>query len=272
MRSRSLHPELSGLLLYADGELSARVMSKLRKHLAGCAECNERLRQITVAGVDFAAAQQAAVPVLDDMAGPRALLKARMTESARLYSNTSPGYLRLARNLAYACALAVLAAAGLIAMKQSRMLATPYARLRPDPTYTPGLTRAVSLTDLCSVHHEEVVRAVPAALQQRVLHEYGISSESPADFEVDYLITPGLGGADDLRNLWPQPHAHTVWNSYVKDQLEDRLHGMVCDGRLSLTVAQREIAGDWIAAYKKYFHAEQPIPNPMYAELVKRRY
>jgi hypothetical protein len=272
MRSRSPHPGLRQLLLYADGELSARATAGLLKHLAGCAECNEQLRQMKTAGDDLAAAQQATVPGLDDISGPRALLNARLEELARLYSYTRPGAMRLARSLAYACALVVPAAVGLIVMRQGRMLTTPYARLRPDPSFTPGLTRAVSLTDLCSVGHDEVVRTVPAALQQRVLHEYGISSESPADFEVDYLITPGLGGADDLRNLWPQPHAHTVWNSYVKDQLEDRLHGMVCDGKLSLTVAQQEIAVDWIAAYKKYFHAEQPIANPMHAELAQRSY
>jgi hypothetical protein len=47
----------------------------------------------------------------------------------------------------------------------------------------------------------------------------------------------------------------------VKDALEDRLREMVCDGTLDLTEAQREIAGDWIGAYKKYFHTDQPIPD-----------
>jgi hypothetical protein len=45
----------------------------------------------------------------------------------------------------------------------------------------------------------------------------------------------------------------------VKDALEDRLREMVCDGNLDLTVAQREIAQNWISAYKKYFHTERPL-------------
>jgi len=42
----------------------------------------------------------------------------------------------------------------------------------------------------------------------------------PDAYEVDYLITPELGGATDIRNLWP--YGDTVWNAHVKDQLEDR--------------------------------------------------
>jgi hypothetical protein len=42
------------------------------------------------------------------------------------------------------------------------------------------------------------------------------------------------------------------WNARVKDRLEDRLHALVVNGKLDLKTAQREIATDWIAAYKKY--------------------
>ncbi len=38
----------------------------------------------------------------------------------------------------------------------------------------------------------------------------------------------------------------------MKDKLEDRLHALVCAGKVPLAVAQREIATDWIAAYQKY--------------------
>jgi hypothetical protein len=47
----------------------------------------------------------------------------------------------------------------------------------------------------------------------------------------------------------------------VKDALEDRLRELVCDGSLELAVAQREIAANWIAAYRKYFHTEKPLPE-----------
>jgi len=49
-------------------------------------------------------------------------------------------------------------------------------------------------------------------------------------YEVDYLITPELGGADDIKNLWPQPFTAKNWSAYTKDDLEDRLHELVCSG------------------------------------------
>ena len=101
--------------------------------------------------------------------------------------------------------------------------------------------------------------AVPVAFQRKVFEEYGLSGADPRAYEVDYLVTPALGGADDIHNLWPHSYSATVWNAQVKDALEDRLRDMVCAGNLDLAEAQREIATDWIAAYKKYFHTDQPL-------------
>ena len=53
--------------------------------------------------------------------------------------------------------------------------------------------------------HEEVVRDVPSSLRQEVFKEYGIVNPRPEDYEIDYLIAPGLGGAEDIHNLWPEP-------------------------------------------------------------------
>ncbi len=139
----------------------------------------------------------------------------------------------------------------------------------PNPGFTPGYTRQVSLTEICSADSDEVIRNVSGPVQQKVFQEYGIKNRPATDFEVDYLITPGLGGSDDVRNLWPEPHSSTPWNSYVKDQLEDHLHHMVCGGKLSLGEAQRDIATNWISAYKKYFHTEQPLGNPLDAALIQ---
>ena len=75
---------------------------------------------------------------------------------------------------------------------------------------------------------------------------------------MDYLITPELGGADNIQNLWPEPYSSNGWDAHVKDALEDRLHRMVCEGKIDLVTAQREMAGDWISAYKKYFHTDKP--------------
>jgi hypothetical protein len=86
-----------------------------------------------------------------------------------------------------------------------------------------------------------------------------MESVPEAQYELDYLITPELGGAADRQNLWPERYGSRVWNARVKDELERLLPEMVCAGRLDLATAQRDIAVDWIAAYKKYFHASAPL-------------
>jgi hypothetical protein len=85
-------------------------------------------------------------------------------------------------------------------------------------------------------------------------------SDVPSDeYELDYLITPELGGAPDARNLWPQRYAAGAWNARVKDELERLLPRLVCDGRVDLQAAQHDIARDWIAAYRKYFKTNTPL-------------
>ena len=46
----------------------------------------------------------------------------------------------------------------------------------------------------------------------------------------------------------------------MKDALERKLHNLVCAGKLDLKTAQREIASNWIEAYKKYVGKSPPAP------------
>jgi hypothetical protein len=110
--------------------------------------------------------------------------------------------------------------------------------------------------------HEAVVAEVSTSLRQQVFREYGITSDRGDEYEIDYLIAPGLGGVEDIHNLWPEPSTSPTWNAHVKDGLEEHLHEMVCAGKLDLPTAQRDIATNWIAAYKKYFHTEKPLSAP----------
>jgi hypothetical protein len=123
----------------------------------------------------------------------------------------------------------------------------------PNPRLTPGAARLVALSTLCSAPQAVDDLPVPGSVRQQVLSEYGIRHAPRADYQIDYLIAPGLGGTSDIRNLWPEPRFHTRWNAAAKDQLEGFLHQSVCSGKMPLTMAQRELAGDWISAYTKYF-------------------
>lgn len=103
---------------------------------------------------------------------------------------------------------------------------------------------------------------VSPQLQREVFREYGIVNPQPNDDEIDYLIAPGLGGTGDILNLWLQLYTSLRWNASVKNSLEEEhLHQLVCTGRLDLSTAQHDIATNWIAAYKKYFHTDRPLPT-----------
>jgi hypothetical protein len=141
----------------------------------------------------------------------------------------------------------------------------------PNHSLTPGATRAVTIHEVCAMPHEQVIREVPKSLRLQVFQKYGISNPASGDYEIDYLITPGLGGAEDIHNLWPEPSESATWNAHVKDALEEHLHHMVCAGKLDLPTAQRDIATDWIAAYKKYFQTDRPL-SQVRPRLVSEKY
>jgi hypothetical protein len=143
--------------------------------------------------------------------------------------------------------------------RRSTAAALVEAGALPIAALTPGATEHVSAADLCAGRGPSR-RPVAPAVRQAVLHDYGMEHLPDEDYELDYLITPELGGSSDRRNLWPERYGSRVWNAGVKDQLEELLPQMVCEGRLELAAAQRDIAADWIAAYKKYFNTKAPLP------------
>jgi hypothetical protein len=112
---------------------------------------------------------------------------------------------------------------------------------------------------MCGADRLGPTQPIPDAVRLAVFARYGADHRRAAEYELDYLVTPELGGAADARNLWPQPFARTPWNAYVKDELERLFHRFVCDGTMELAVAQREMATDWISAYKRYFNTESPL-------------
>jgi hypothetical protein len=270
MSTKGNHVTDQELLLAADGELPSRHSARVRAHLEACWDCRARRVEIEAAIIDFARAhRQSLDPQLPPAAGPRALLRARLAQLAASRPSRPrwhfPPLADVMRIGAVCAALMVAVCVGVLAVQlliRHTAAASGNAsgqRIIPDRNLTPGATRAVSFSEVCSMSHEEVVKAVPNSLRQRVFAEYGIENARASDYEVDYLIAPGLGGADDIHNLWPEPYRPGDWNAYAKDALEERLHQLVCAHAIDLPTAQREIATDWIAAYKKYFHTDKPI-------------
>ena len=128
---------------------------------------------------------------------------------------------------------------------------------RPRQDLTPGSVLPVGVDEVCG-GGIAAVPAVAAQVLRQVFEAYGVDYRRAAEYELDFLITPELGGAPDPRNLWPQPYQAGVWNAYVKDELERELQDLVCRGTLDLATAQQELADDWIAAYKRRFNTDRP--------------
>ena len=128
----------------------------------------------------------------------------------------------------------------------------------PIRALTPGATARVTADDLCAGRGPSK-EPIAVSVRQAVLHDYRMDGIADEEYELDYLITPELGGSSDRRNLWPERYGSRVWNARVKDELEGLLPALVCRGAVDLATAQRDIAADWIAAYKKYFHTDRPV-------------
>lgn len=127
----------------------------------------------------------------------------------------------------------------------------------PDRRLTPGNLREVTRDDICAPGYTKRVREVPIRIRRRVYERYERRRENGICCELDHLIPLELGGSNREQNLWPEPY-NVLWNARAKDRLEGRLHKLVCDGSIDLATAQREIASDWIAAYRKYIG---PMPS-----------
>jgi hypothetical protein len=128
----------------------------------------------------------------------------------------------------------------------------------PDPTLTPGAVRTTDAGDIC-MRGTRSLRHWSRANDDHILIEYRLPVGPHPDLESDHLVPLAIGGADDDRNLWPEPRrsVEPVWNAERKDQLEWRLRELVCSGALDVAEAQWAIAEDWTEAYKRYVLARK---------------
>jgi hypothetical protein len=125
----------------------------------------------------------------------------------------------------------------------------PDRRCSPGAFYS-GLTTAVLCT---SGFRTGTVRNVPQTEKFAVEREYGLPERLYGrTIEIDHIIPLELGGSNDIANLFPEPGSG-VWSYHVKDRLENRLHDLVCGGRLSLAAARRAISANWEAEYRGVF-------------------
>jgi hypothetical protein len=263
---RTRHLSDERLLLLVDGELRPRQSRSAAGHLRECDTCRARFEQFEASVREFGFAYRhddganGAGDVSDthDRRAPSATrsrdaLKAQLAQ-IKDGGHGGPSWLS-------ACAMMV---AALLALEFLADRSGPPRHIegqggvRPISYLTPGATRPVTVADLCA-RRSGMTRAIPPRVRQAVARDYSVEHLPARDYELDYLITPELGGSDDRQNLWPERYDSVLWNAHVKDELEQLLPTLVCAGTLPLATAQRDLAADWIAAYQKYFHTDRPL-------------
>jgi hypothetical protein len=269
MQGQQVHLSDEQLLLFSDQELPTHDANRVREHVAQCETCRRRLKAIESASSDVAELHEQDIQAHNsDSSNLRRALQARLAEISAPVGplRAVPPQVSMGRQLASAFIALLLVASGTwalhtLALKRSSLDdIQAQASSLPRRALTPGTTRLVLARDLCASQDLDNDPPVNPSLEQAVFKEYGLPTSAEKDYALDYLISPALGGVDNIQNLWPQPYSST-WNARVKDQLEDHLHELVCQGKVQLATAQNDISSDWIAAYKRYFNTDKPEPG-----------
>jgi hypothetical protein len=128
----------------------------------------------------------------------------------------------------------------------------------PDSNLTPGAATTSDRNVICETGYAGSVRpngSVWRHLRDEAYSRYHIARghrsivgpngvHYPA-YQIDHLIPLEIGGdPTDIRNLWPEP----MGDAHRKDQVENRLHALVCGGQLDVKEAQDAIARNWTTA------------------------
>ncbi len=262
----STHPRDPELLILLDGELTGRRQSVVDDHVSECAACRSRLHQIRTTLAEASDLYESAfTPAGPQLPASRLRLERALHEAADGWNQS--WLARLNRALALSPTRAALGVSAALVLLVAVWLSRPdqivggpmddSAAPLPIAALTPGAVSSLTEMELCAGGRPS--RLVTAESRQRVLRDYRMENVSDRVYELDALITPELGGTTEAANLWPQRYASPVWNARVKDELERLLPGLVCSNRLDLAQAQREIATDWVAAYKRYFKSDVPL-------------
>ena len=135
----------------------------------------------------------------------------------------------------------------------------------PNPKLTPGLTNPLVTqktigSTICVVGYTKTIRppvSYTNKLKYDQLHSgYNVQGDmNMRNYEEDHLIPLEVGGHPSSKlNLFPQYYAAT-YGARVKDRLENKIHLLVCSGKITLKEGQAAFVPDWTVGYKKYLLA-----------------
>lgn len=116
-------------------------------------------------------------------------------------------------------------------------------------------TIAATICNRVKVHGKNYVRAARPStsytngIKLKLMLDQDIDVTRAGEFELDHKLPIELGGHPrNPANLWLQ-----AWDgAHAKDKLENRLHRMVCAGKIPIDAAQACIWDDWRGCAAKF--------------------
>lgn len=130
-----------------------------------------------------------------------------------------------------------------------RNSAAKVVQMLPVRRLTPGATvTTVTAAQVCTAGFVAKAGTVNATRAAEVFATYHVAAASRSLYQLDHLVPISLGGSNVQANLWPQLRATSV----KKDDVENRLHNLVCAHKLALSSAQKAIRADWAVALTRY--------------------
>ena len=172
---------------------------------------------------------------------------------SRLITKTSKVSALLTAGILIAATLG-LAACGAATYSESSGL--PNIKLTPGAINT-AVTQSTIRSTICVSGWTATVRppvTYTNQLKYNQLHSgYNLNGDmNMKDYEEDHIVPLEVGGnPSSPLNLFPEPRNIRL-GSYVKDQLENRIHLLVCSGQLSLKTGRSVFLTNWEKGYQKY--------------------
>jgi hypothetical protein len=118
--------------------------------------------------------------------------------------------------------------------------ATANQALTPGVT-DPAVTQSNIHQTICTRGYTSTVRNVSTKTKSAVYAEYHVAPGAKRGYVIDHLVPLEVGGANDIRNLWPEAKA----GAERKDQTENLLHARVCNDTVALAAAQQVFEAAW---------------------------
>jgi len=165
----------------------------------------------------------------------------------------------MAQRSLYVTLISLLLLTNSIPASNAQTPGLPNSKLTPGLT-NPAVTQSSIGSTICVIGYTKTIRppvSYTNKLKYDQLHSgYNVNGDlNMRDYEEDHLIPLEVGGhPSSPLNLFPQYYTSAT-GARFKDKLENKMHLLVCSGRITLSAAQAVFRGDWTVGYRKYIGA-----------------